>query len=187
MRCPYCDSPLSSGSTACDTCHLTFPKTCALFGTPPHITKNIYDSTRKLTAAQADAIHRLLAEIHTKYPELNVQFLLHSFPPPHPLKTQLFWLFNTAGICRNAQPGSTHHTIAIAIDPDRMDSAMIPSYALEPYLSEDIMSRFLEAADADWQEGDWSSGLRKILHQLDLLFASVTIPDTSGSHFSDEF
>ena len=187
MRCPFCESPLSPSSTVCDKCHLTFPKTCALFGTPPHIHNEIYDSTRLLTVSQSTSIHRHIARIRAKYPELKIQIVFHSFPPPHPIKTQVFWLFNAAGISMEIHRGTKNRTILIAIDPSSKLAAMMSGYALESCLDENHMNRLLESAEPHWANGDWAEGINTILNQLDSHFSSVATPDHSHRHVPDEF
>ena len=187
MTCPYCESPIPSDAPSCQACHLTFPKTGALFGAVPRIHHEVFDSTRQLTTTQQKSILKHIHRTQGKYPQLYIQVVLHSFPPPHPIRTQVFWLFNAAAFSGNTRRGSDNHTLLIAIDPGRMESAIMPGYGLEPLINESLLAELLDEAAPSWKRGDWSAGILCLLDKLDSHLKDLTEPDTSGRLTPEEF
>lgn len=187
MRCPYCEAPLTASVDGCPHCHLTFSKTTKLFGVAPRIHNEIHDSTRQLTASHASAIRKQIATLRHRYPQLHLQILFHSFPQPHPLRTQVFWMFNAAGISSETHRGSQNHTILIAVDPVRKEAAVMVGYGFEPHFTDQQLTGLLQLATADWKRGDWSAGTATILHEIDTHLASFAIPGNPGESFVNDF
>lgn len=187
MTCPYCEAPIAPSAQECGNCHLTFSKTCALFGAGPRVHREVYDSTRQLTIAQQKEIQKHILRIRTKYPQLFVQVFLHSFPPPHPFRTQVFWLFNASGFSGDTRRGPNNHTLLIAIDPVRREASLMPGYGLEPFLDEETMTKLLDSAQTHWQRGDWPAGILSLLNTLDTHLETIAQPDDHKQYLPSEF
>lgn len=187
MTCPYCEAPVALSAQECGSCHLTFPKTTALFGAMPRIQREVYDSTRQLTAGQHKEIQKHILRMRTKYPQLYVQVVLHSFPPPHPMRTQVFWIFNAAGFSGDTRRGPDNHTFLIAIDPGRREVALMPGYGLESFLDPEFLSELLDAAEPHWSRGDWPGGVVTLLERLDPHLETITTPADRNLSLPDEF
>jgi uncharacterized membrane protein YgcG len=187
MTCPYCEAPVARSAQECGSCRLTFPKTSALFGALPRIQREVFDSTRQLTAGQHKDIQKHIQRIQSKYPQLYVQAMLHSFPPPHPLRTQVFWMFNAAGFSGDTRRGPDNHTFLIAIDPGRREVALMPGYGLEACLDEAYLASLLDSTARSWEQGDWTGGILALLDLLDPYLETITIPHDRNLSIPDEF
>jgi hypothetical protein len=187
MRCPYCETPISSSAQECETCQLTFGKAAALFGAVPRIHREIFDSTRQLSFSQHKSISKHILHICSKFPQLYVQLVLHSFPPPHPMRTQVFWLFNAGGFSGETRRGPANHTLLIAIDPGRREACLMPGYGLEPFLDEEFLTGLLDATEAYWFRGDWPGGVAKLLELLEDKLETITQPVDPNLSISTEF
>ena len=167
MRCPYCEAPVDASASTCGSCHLTFPKTCALFGALPRVQREVHDSVGVLTAKQIKDMQRQIMRIRGKYPQLYVQVLFYSSSKAHPMRTQVFWLFNAAAFSGDTHRGIGNHTFLVAIDPSAGEAALMPGYGLEPLLDEDLLGEMLDCAGDFWEDGDWVGGVSSILNMLD--------------------
>jgi hypothetical protein len=153
----------------------------------PRIHREVHDTTRQLTESQQKDIRKHIFRMRTKYPQLYVQVLLHSFPPPHPMRTQVFWMFNAAGFSGDTRRGPDNHTLLIAIDPGRREAALMPGYGLEPFLDEDFLTDLLASSDNCWKRGDWPGGVFSLLDMLDPHLENITRPDDRKLSIPDEF
>jgi hypothetical protein len=147
----------------------------------------VHDTTRQLSASQQKDLQKHILRIRTKYPQLYVQVVLHSFPPPHPMRTQVFWMFNATGFAGDTRRGSDNHTLLIAIDPVRREAALMPGYGLEPFLDEDLLAALLDESEIHWKRGDWPGGVLALLEMLDPHLESITRPDDRNHLLPDEF
>lgn len=187
MTCPYCESPVTATTEECATCHLTFPKTCALFGAIPRTHQKIFDATNQLTKAQQNEIKKHIVRLCGKYPQLYVQIILQAFPPPHPMRTQVFWLFNAAAFSGETLQGPDNHTLFLAIDPGTREVAIMPGYGLEPFLDETALNELLDSAADQWKNGNWSNGIHNVLNSLDQQLELITQPVDRNQSLPDEF
>ena len=151
----------------CGSCHLTFPKTCVLFGALPRIQGEVHDSVGVLTANQIKEIQRQIKRMRDKYPQLYVQVLFYSSNRVYPMRTEVFWLFNAAAFSGDTHRWADNHTFFVAIDPWIGEAALMPGYGLEPLLSENILGEMLDGAGHFWVEWNWVGGLSCILKLLD--------------------
>lgn len=187
MTCPYCEAPIAPAAQECESCHLTFPKTSALFGAMPLIHREVHDSTRQLTKSHKKDIQKHILRLRMKYPQLYVQVILYPFPPPHPMRTQVFWMFNAAGFSGDTRRGPGNHTLVIAIDPARREVALMPGYGLEPFMDESLLTNLLDSSDTFWQIGDWPGGIISLLGRLDSHLEIMTQPHDRRLTTPDEF
>lgn len=177
MRCPYCQGPLQAGSPECPACRLSYPRTCTLLGAVPRLAPLVADTTGTLRTADHNRIKRRLERLRRRFPQVAPQVVMHRFPAEHPFSMHVFWLFNAADFAGASHRGRDNHSLMLAIDPLRGESAIIPGYGLEPFLTSDALDRLLVLAGPAWQDRRWSEGILHVLDGLDLLLESIAVAE----------
>ena len=181
MRCPYCQGPLKPSASECPACRLSYPRTCTLLGAVPRVSPLVADTTGTLHASDHKRVTRRLARMQRRFPQLVPQVVMHRFPAEHPFSMHVFWLFNAADFAGTSRRGRENHALMLAIDPYRMEAAIVPGYGLEPFLTRDALDRLLEQAEPAWQDQRWTDGLLLALDGLDMLLESIAVAEDTGA------
>lgn len=187
MRCPYCQNPIQIGSPECPACRLTYPRTAALVGAVPRLQPGVADTARALPAGDAARLRRRVDLLGKRFPQLSLQVVVHAFPAEHPFPMHVFWLFNAAAFAGEGNRGNRNHALLLAIDPQRRESALMPGYGLEPFLSHEALDHLLELAGPAWQEGRWADGIHRVLDGLAQLLETIARPVTAEPVAENEF
>jgi uncharacterized membrane protein YgcG len=185
MRCPYCRVPLAAEALECPACRVTFPRASSLLGAVPRLQPGISDSHRLLDSAGAAKIKRASEALCRKFPQLTLQIVLHPFPTEHPFSLHAFWLFNAGAFAGDAKRGADNHAILLAIDPKRLEAAIVVGYGLEDFLGEKALDHLLELASPFWQQHRWSDGIMTVLDGLDRLCESTALLENRSSSDGD--
>jgi uncharacterized membrane protein YgcG len=185
MRCPYCQGPLQASAPDCPACRLSFPRTCTLLGAVPRVTPLVADTTGALRSSDHKRITRRLERLRKRFPQLVPQVVMHRFPQEHPFSMHAFWLFNAADFAGASRRGRENHSIRLAIDPYREESAIVTGYGLEPFLTRDSLDRLLDLAEPAWLDYRWADGILRVLDGLDLLLEPIAVAENSDAR--DDF
>lgn len=180
MRCPFCQGPLQANAPECPACHLRYPRTCTLLGAVPRVTPLVADTTGALRKSDLKRIKRDLERMQKRFPQLVPQVVMHRFPQEHPFSMHAFWLFNAADFAGASRRGRENHSIMLAIDPYREESAIVTGYGLEPFLTRESLDRLLDLAGPAWEDYRWADGILRVLDGLDLLFESIAVAESAG-------
>jgi uncharacterized membrane protein YgcG len=176
MRCPYCQGPLQASAPECPACRLSYPRASTLLGAVPRIAPLVADTTQTLDASNQARIKQRLARMQQRFPELVPQIVMHAFPEAHPFTLHVFWLFNAADFAGTSRRGYRNHALLLAIDPARAEAAIMPGYGLEDLLTEETMTRILDAAAFFFRQGRWVDGILSVLDELEVLLESGARP-----------
>lgn len=187
MQCPYCRFSLRANAIECPACRLSYPRTCALLGAVPRLSPVVADTTRSLASADHDLLKRRIAAIEKRFPELSLQVVIHHFPKEHPFSMHAFWLFNAAALDGVGKRGGDNHALLLTIDPARGESALMPGYGLEPFLSDEGLGHLLDLAGPAWAEGRWTDGIMRVLDGLDQWLETIAIPKVGQVQSKGEF
>jgi uncharacterized membrane protein YgcG len=187
MRCPFCQHPVHPSAPECPSCRLTYPRTSALLGALPRLAPVVADTTASLKPAEQSKIKARIAKIQARFPELVLQVVLHRFPAEHPFSLHAFWLFNAGSFAGDGNRGKHNHALLLAIDPARGESAIIPGYGLEPFLSPEALDHLLEMAGPAWEGGNWADGILRVLDGLDQWLETIGVPDGGDAMTRGEY
>lgn len=187
MRCPYCQIPLQASAPECPSCRLTYPRTSALVGAVPRLSPMVADTTQTLKSAEIAKLRKRVGEIQRRFPQLALQVVMHRFPEQHPFSMHVFWLFNAASFAGDLNRGKDNHALLLAIDPARGESAIMPGYGLEPFLTREAVDHLLEMAGPAWQGGRWTDGILRVLDGLDQWLETIGVPDEAQVAEQGEF
>ena len=187
MQCPFCQTLLKADAHECPACRLTFPRTSALLGTLPRLAPVVADTTGLLTAPEQAKLKKRIAEIQRRFPQSALQVVMHAFPEEHPFSTHVFWLFNAGNFASDSHRGKDNHALMVALDPVRLEAAIMPGYGLEPFLKTEALDHLLELAGPAWESGRWADGLVRVLDGLDQLLESIAVPMEATRHEGGEF
>jgi uncharacterized membrane protein YgcG len=160
---------------------LSYPRSQVLLGAVPRLPPLVADSCRVLKASEAARLRRRIDSIHSRFPQLVLQVVLHRFPAEHPFALHVFWLFNAAALAGDSRRGRENHALMLVIDPDRAESAIIPGYGLEPFLANDALDHLLELAGPAWASGRWADGVMRVLDGLDSWLETIAIPEKKAA------
>ena len=187
MQCPFCQAPLYASAPECPACRLTYPRTSALVGAAPRLTPMVSDTTRSLSASDQARLKRRITAIHTRFPELTMEVVMHHFPEQHPFSMYVFWLFNAAAFDSEGGRGKDNHALLLAIDPARGEAAIMPGYGLEPFLNREALDHLLELAGPSWEGGHWADGILRVLNGLDQWLETIALPHVEAAPLSGEY
>ncbi|MGD9417366.1 MAG: TPM domain-containing protein [Verrucomicrobiota bacterium JB025] len=187
MRCPYCNSALHDSAYECPNCQLSFARAKKILGALPRMDPTVADTTRRLSSADQTKLRRRINELRQQFPELVLQIVIHEFPDGLPLSLHVFWMFNAASFAGDSKRGKNNHSILIALDPRREESAVIPGYGLEPFFTDEALGHLLELAGPAWETGRWTDGFMRVLDGLEPWLESVAIPEDASQSSGSEF
>lgn len=176
MRCPFCQLPLLANAPECPACRLSYPRTSALLGAVPRLSPIVADTTGILKAPDQAKLKRRIAAIQTRFPQLVLQVVIHRFPQEHPFSMHVFWLFNAASFAGDSRRGKDNHALLLVLDPSRGESAIMPGYGLEPFLTDEALDHLLELAGPAWESGHWADGFLRVLDGLDQWLETIAVP-----------
>jgi uncharacterized membrane protein YgcG len=185
--CPYCETPIPAEVPECPACLLSFPRTCALVGALPRLNPVVADTTGQLKGALAGKMRKAIQRMQRRFPQLVVQLVMHRFPVEHPFSMHAFWLFNAGAFAGEGKRGKDNHALLILIDPFRQESAIVPGYGLEPLLQQEALDHLLEMSGPAFQAAQWQVGLEILLHGLERLLESVSVPQEGIEYAENDF
>jgi hypothetical protein len=185
MQCPYCQNTVQATAFECPACRLTFPRTNALVGALPRLTPVVADTLGLLKVAEQHKLIKRIGEIRHRFPQVIIQIVVHGFSAEHPFSMHAFWLFNAGNFAGDSHRGKDNHSLMIALDPHRKESAIVPGYGLESFLKNEALDHLLELAGPAWENACWSEGLSQVLDGLDRLLESSAMPDEVGIENGD--
>lgn len=187
MRCPYCQLPIHASAPECPSCRLTYPRTTALLGALPRLSTVVADTTGSLKGTEPSKLKARIGQIQRRFPQLALQVVMHRFPAEHPFSLHVFWLFNAASFAGDGNRGKDNHALLLAIDPARGESAIMPGYGLEPFLSAEALDHLLELAGPAWESGRWADGIHRVLDGLDQWLETIAVPEEAEAGTKGEF
>ena len=173
MDCPYCRTRIEPNAPECPACRVTFPRSSALLGAVPRLAMGISDEGNLMSADEIAKLRGAIRSLRSRFPQLMVQVVLHSFPAEHPFSLHAFWLFNAASFSGDTNRGSSNHTVLIAVDPRRQESSIVLGYGIEGEVGDEVLDHLQELAGPAWAAGRWLDGLLIVLDGLGRLFESV--------------
>jgi hypothetical protein len=139
-----------------------------------------------MKVGEVSKVRAAIRGLQSKFPQLMVQVVLHSFPPEHPFGLHAFWLFNAASFSGDANRGARNHTALVVVDPVRLESSIVLGYGLESQVGSEVLDHLQELAGPAWTAGGWADGILTVLDGLDRLFESFAELWESG-HATGEF
>lgn len=187
MPCPYCQTPIGANAPECPACMLTFPRTSALVGAFPRLSPVVADTTGLLPKGLVSKIGKTIQRLQRRFPQLVVQVVMHGFPAEHPFSMYAFWLLNAGAFAGEGKRGTDNHTLLILIDPFRQESAIVPSYGLEPLLSREALDHLLEMSGPAFLSWRWQLGFEVLIEGLEQLLVSVSVADDSSHSGDNDF
>ena len=176
MQCPYCHNHLKASAPECPACHITFPRTSALVGALPRLAPIVADTLALLKSSEQAKLKNRISQIQQRFPQVILQVVVHSFPTDHPFTMYAFWLFNAGNFAGDSRRGKDNHSLMIALDPTRAESAIVPGYGLETFLKPEALDHLLELAGPAWVESRWTDGLLRVLDGLEQLLEATATP-----------
>lgn len=182
MRCPACQQALHEHAPVCPHCGFTLLVAERYFGIPPQVKADITDLANVLSKKEKRDLQQLLRVKRLRFPQARFAVVMDNVTPEVPLGSYAFWLFNKSGLASAMQKAGDCHLILLVFDVENHRCTGMVGYGLEPFVSEEILARILDAGMTAFQEGRFTDSIKSILHQADIEFTALcnTIPKTYG-------
>lgn len=166
LSCPYCTKPLAEDSPTCPACSLSLDAATSLLGPIPLLNRGLTDTTDTLKKRERRAIQSAITRFERRHPGTYLNVVLRPFPTEFNLSTQLFWLFNTAGLSTIESKLEKNHDILIGVDPSFGRMALMVGYGLEPFVSKESVIELLESGKSALEQGQYGEALQKVIRGL---------------------
>jgi len=134
-----------------------------------------------LTSSEQTSIRRKLNAIERRFPDTVLQVVMRELPTTYPFSLYAFWLFNAGAFAGEARRGKNNRAILLLIDPTRQESALMPGYGLEEFLTPELLDPLLALAAPVWASGLWAEGIDRVLTGLDGLLQEISTPHNRGA------
>lgn len=166
LTCPYCQHRVQEDSPHCPSCSLSVKNAASILGPIPLLNPGLTDIVEILSKKQTKQIRSSISTFQSAFPYSQLSIVLHTFDPKFNLSTQLFWLFNSAGLSTEENQLEKNQDVLIGLDPASNRLGLIIGYGLEPYISQNSLSALLELARPDLEEGSPTKALQLVIKKL---------------------
>ena len=164
MHCPYCHAPAFESQPQCPACGFSLDGVETLFGMMPVMQPGITDQADILDARDARRrIDAAIASLKAAFPQIGLSVVTVRLQPHQPLSAYAFWVFNRSGICRELDKGGKSRDVLLTVDAANGRASLMIGYGLEPFVSEQTLSRILAVGAPAFSQGDWTSGIEAII------------------------
>jgi len=182
ITCPYCNSQLAESSQSCPNCQMDSKKVSNLLGPPPFLDAAVTDFTGNLTVSQQKRIRRAIFHYNDRLPQCQFACVLRTFPENIPLRTSLFWVFNSGAISNAESKSGENRDILLAIDPTNNKAGIIIGYGLEPFISQQEIDHILKNSQPLLEKRNFTQATLNIIKDYTHLLEqkSKTIPTLFG-------
>lgn len=182
LTCPHCQNRIQEDSSTCPHCALSLEGAISLLGPVPLLNRGLTDSTQTLSEKQKKSVTTALKRLEQNFPAHKLNIAICHFDSKFDLSTQLFWLFNTAGLSPQTSQLDSNQDILLALDPENQRLGLMIGYGLEPFIPKEVIASLLELARPALEEDDPHNAILLIIKKLAVLLtnASQTARKTLG-------
>ena len=153
-RCPACGGAVKSDAKWCPNCRFTGADSAVIFPDPPPPLLPILDAVGLLRDADLREIEVARDSLRRRFPQFHWRICTVSLPEGTALPVFGFWLLNVCPLDGPETAEERASTFLLLVDVASGQAAVIPGYAVEPYLSDDDWKTILTDMTAPWQAGN---------------------------------
>jgi hypothetical protein len=172
LSCPACGDTVQAGAARCSFCGFTGADSMKIFTAAPPRLLPVSDLASILPSRGVRKIEATLKRLHYRFPQFHWRVMTVALPRDVNPSLFGFWLLNAAPLEDQESPEQRAWTILLVIDTISNQAAVIPGYAAEPYISDEIWKEVLSKIALPWTAGKPTAAiigfLKKSLRQLEL-------------------
>ncbi|MFT3990501.1 MAG: hypothetical protein QM680_03735 [Luteolibacter sp.] len=151
--CPACSAFLSVTATHCPQCHFTGADSMKLFpGSAPPLLP-VLDVASVWNAADIRAIDAARGKIEKRFPQFRWHFVAVEMPAATSLSLLGFWLLNASPLTPPETADQRAWSVIILVNRTNGQAAVIPGYAVEPWVTPSAWQDALAAMRPAWCSG----------------------------------
>ena len=166
LSCCYCHGEITEKSPHCPSCKLTLDGLTKALGPVPLLKVGITDSTAVLSKKDHKQISKIIREFEANFHDTQLNILFYDFVENFNLSSQLFWLFNVAGLASEEQTQGRNRDILIGIDPRKGRAGITIGYGLEILLNKTDLEQLLEEVKSLLEEGSYVKAIKQLSNSL---------------------
>lgn len=154
ITCPACGAGLRADSNWCPGCGFTGGDTVAMFPDCPPPFLPILDAAGILKPNDVRKIEAARDSLRRRFPQFHWQVCTVILSPETRLPVFGFWLLNVCPLGEMEAADDRASTILLLINADSGQAAVIPGYAAESCLSDDVWKAILTSMAGPWRDGN---------------------------------
>ena len=166
MKCPSCSAHLSAPVKSCPECKLSLQRLDMKFGLVPRHSRYLSDRSGRLPIPDMETIRKELRLFEKKFPQILLSVLVTELPTGTRVNDYAFWMANRARFSSVEKKESDNFDMLLVLDVMAKEAALTTGYGLEPFVSEEVLRRVLEAMAAPLRKGDLPGGIHAAIQAL---------------------
>jgi hypothetical protein len=143
MKCPSCLATMPTPEPRCPECRLTLQKLDLKFGLVPRHSRYLSDRAGKLELGEMEDVREQLRLFERKFPQVLLSVFVTDLPAGTSVREYAFWLANRARFTPIQKSPVENFDMLLVIDLLGNNAALVASYGLEKFFSEDDLDSAL--------------------------------------------
>ncbi len=185
ITCPSCYGSLKPDTKWCPTCNFTGNDSTAMFPDPPPPLLPLLDAAGLLKADDIRKIETARDRLRRRFPQFHWRICTVSLPVDTRLSLFGFWLLNVCPLYDQETLADRNSTVLLLINADTGQAAVVPGYAVEPFLSDEEWKAILRTMIEPWKSGNPSAAILQFFkssrRHLDLSWKRFGTRHSSGN------
>ena len=153
LVCPSCKATLKVDSKWCHACNFTGGNTVEMFSDSPPPLLPILDAMGLWKEPDIKKIEAARENLRRRFPQIHWRVCTVCLPADTKLPLFGFWLLNACPLHEKETSEERAWTILLLIDVESGQAAVIPGYAAESCLSDNVWTQILNTMAPTWQSG----------------------------------
>jgi hypothetical protein len=153
IHCPACEGGLKVDSNWCPRCNFTGGDSVTMFSDSPPPLLPILDAAGILKERDFPKIEAARDRLRQRFPQFHWRICTVTLPPEARLSVFGFWLLNVCPLSSTETREERSSTVLLLINAASGQVSVIPGYAVESYLSDDIWKCILQEMAGSWSRG----------------------------------
>lgn len=163
FACPACQAAIESVA-ACPKCGFTGGDTMTMFpGVPPQ-PQPVNDTAKLWDEEDLRVIQRACRRAMRRFPQFRWSLCTVALPEGTNLRLYGFWMLNVAPIREAESERDRFWTVLVLINIRDHRIAVVPGYAAELWLTNDLWDKSIEAMIPAWKAGAYGLAIRDFIH-----------------------
>jgi len=153
MVCPACRVRLDDPVDRCPACGFTGADTMRMYPLPLPPWQPVFDLAGLWNDSEISAILARVRKLAKRYPQIRWAFCTACLGDGEDPRTFGFWMLNASPASSDEHKGDREWTVLLLLDANSSRATVIPGYAVEPFVSDDLWIRALVAMKDAWSDG----------------------------------
>jgi uncharacterized membrane protein YgcG len=173
MKCPHCNSPLTTGQPACTGCGFSASAIRAYLGADWVRLERVTDVAGRLNLRETRHLETVLDEFERRFPQCFMAGYIGVLPETLTLTDLGFWLINHGAFQTHQISRRNDFAIVLLIDPLRQQAGFTLGYALEKVLPEPMLQAILKKLSRPLHRGAFGQAIELASAMIDKALRSA--------------